>query len=368
LKIKRQVLQQSGAWFDTIDLSKPCHVCLRLRVLKDGCTEVPACKYRKERTVFKKILVPLDGSIAAESVLPHVVTFARTYGARIQLLRILSLGRTSLHPGPVDPLEWNQLKLEAEAYLEKVAERLKNFGFPVEQYVLEGEAGQGIVEFARSHGDDLIVLSRQGKGGLSVWNVNSVVHRVLQRSYRSLLILPARFDYRAKLANLRYQRLLVPLDGSQRAEWSLSLADQLARSQNAQVILAHVVKKEPIDPFTIPRQEDLELAEQLAEQRHQEANQYLGELQSRFSAGYFTVLETSENVSSALHRIAAMKQVDLVLLCAHGYSASSAWPYGSVTASFIQYFNRPVLILQDLPLRNLAAFTSDTGNIEIPKI
>ena len=317
--------------------------------------------------MFKKILVPLDGSTVAESALPHVATFVRIFGARIQLLRVLSQGYTNLHPGPVGPLERNQQKFEAETYLEKVAERLRNSGLPVEQYVLEGEAGQVIVEFARSHGDDLIVLSRHGKGGLSVWNVNSVIHRVLQRSYRSLLILPARFDYRVNLASLRYQRLLVPLDGSQRSEWSLSLADQLARSQNAQVILAHVVKKEPIDRFTIPSQEDLELAAKLAEQRYQEASRYLGELQSRFSSGYHTVLEISENISSTLHRIAATNQADLVLLCAHGYSASSAWPYGSVTASFIQYFNRPVLILQDLPLRNLAASASETENLELPK-
>ena len=316
--------------------------------------------------MFKKILVPLDGSNLAESVLPHVLAIGKLFGARIQLVRVLTHARTGIHPGLVDPLEWNQLRFEAESYLEKISDRIKSAGLSVDRYILEGEPGQGIVEFARSHGDDLIVLSRHGKGGLSAWNVNSVVHRVLQRSYRSLLIVPARFDYPANLTGLRYRRLLVPLDGSQRAEWSLSLADQLAKSQNTQVILAHVVKKESIDPFTVPRVQDLELAEKLVEQRYLEASRYLGELQTRFSADYQTVLETSENISATLHRIAAAHQVDLVLLSAHGFSGSSAWPYGSVTASFIQYFNRPVLILQDLPLRNLAASKIETENLKLP--
>ena len=316
--------------------------------------------------MFKKILVPLDGSTVAESALPHVVAFGKLFGARIQLVRILSRERTSIHPKPVDPLEWNQLKLEADAYLNKVAGRMKSVGLTVERYVLEGEPGQAIVEFARSHGIDLIVLSRHGKGGLSAWNVDSVVHRVLQRSYRSMMILPARYDYRTHLAGLHYHRLLVPLDGSQQAEWSLSLADKLARSQDAQVILAHVVKKEPVDPFTLPRKEDLELAAKQMEQKVQAATRYLGEIQSRFSEEYHTVLETSENISSTLHRIAALNRVDLILLSAHGFSGSSAWPYGSVTASFIQYFNRPVLILQDLPLWSLTA-SAESGKLETPE-
>jgi nucleotide-binding universal stress UspA family protein len=132
------------------------------------------------------------------------------------------------------------------------------------------------------------------------------------------------------------------------------------------VILAHVVKKEPVDPFTLPRKEDLELAAKQMEQKVQAATRYLGEIQSRFSEEYHTVLETSENISSTLHRIAALNRVDLILLSAHGFSGSSAWPYGSVTASFIQYFNRPVLILQDLPLWSLTA-SAESGKLETPE-
>jgi nucleotide-binding universal stress UspA family protein len=51
---------------------------------------------------------------------------------------------------------------------------------------------------------------------------------------------------------------------------------------------------------------------------------------------------------ATLHELVAVEDVDLVVLSAHGYSCKTKWPYGSVTASFIDYGTTPLLVVQDL--------------------
>ena len=51
-----------------------------------------------------------------------------------------------------------------------------------------------------------------------------------------------------------------------------------------------------------------------------------------------------------LHRFVAEEQIDLVLLCAHGFSGQAQWPFGSLAQSFILYGETPLLIVQDMPM------------------
>jgi nucleotide-binding universal stress UspA family protein len=151
------------------------------------------------------------------------------------------------------------------------------------------------------------------------------------------------------LTGLRYRRLLVPLDCSQRAEYVLPLAATLARHHESQLVLAHIVPK-PEMPRRAPlSREDIDLANKVTERNRQEATRYLDQLKSRLSVDARIVLMVSDNVAASLHELVEREEIDLVLLSAHGYSGGAKWPYGSVTVSFIAYGTTPLLILQDLP-------------------
>ena len=186
---------------------------------------------RKEggvRAMFDNILVPLDQSVLAECVLPHAVAIARAFQSQVTLLNVLEGGNRLDGTYGVDPLEWRIRKLEAESYLRSLADRLKETGLPVKSRMLEGEAAEQIIDFAHNSGVNLIILSSHGQSGLTGWNVSSVVQKIVMRARTSIMIVRAYQRKAADLADLRYQRLLVPMDGSRRAEWVWPLATTLA--------------------------------------------------------------------------------------------------------------------------------------------
>jgi len=297
--------------------------------------------------MWDHLLVPLDGSPLAETVLPHAVALAQAFGSRLTLLRAVAGPRDESASRTVDPLTWQMRKAEARAYLEQVLGRVQEAGVEVERTVVEGMAAEQIVAFAHAHGVDGIVLSSHGRSGLSDWNVSSVVQKVILRAFMPVLIVRAYRDMAPDLLGLRYRRLLVPLDGSQRAEYVLPVAARLAGFHACPLLLAQVVNRPEVPRRTPLTQEELDLVEQLTSLNREKGEEYLHDLQARLGADVETRLLISESPAEALHQLVAEVDVDLVLLSAHGYSGTR-WPYGSVALNFIAYGTTPLLIMQDI--------------------
>ena len=298
--------------------------------------------------MLMRILVPLDGSQVAECVLPHTVALARAFKARITLLQVLDYLHPSDRTRSVDPLDWHIHKAEARAYLNEVTARLQEIDLRTENTLLEGPAAERIVEFARSQDVSLILLGSHGRSGLSGWNISSVVQKIILRAHMPTMIVRAYQHLPSDLEGLRYRHVMVPLDGSQRAECVLPLATTLTRSYESKLLFVRVVAKpemphhEPLTP------EESELVSQITERNRLQAVRYLEQLQPRLSADIETRLLVSDDVAVSLHNLVTQEHVDLVLLSAHGYSGSTRWPYGSVALNFIAYGASPLLIVQDL--------------------
>lgn len=303
--------------------------------------------------MFNHVFVPLDGSQLAETVLPHVVAVVLAFDARVTLGQVLDPSNENRERPPVDPLEWQIRKAEAEAYLESVSTRLEKTGLKPGVISLEGQAAETIIEFSEENDVDLIIMSSHGQSGLSGWNVSSVVQKVILRARTSVMIERAYFPFQGELADLRYRRILLPLDGSRRAEAPLPALVALARYHNSELIIAHVVRRPEI-PRRIPlSQDDLELVERIVERNRAEAARYLEEVQARLDVKVETRLIVSDRVTRALEELVELAGVDLVMLSAHGYSGGGKWPYGSTVISFIAYGVTPLFIFQDLPKHHL---------------
>jgi len=300
--------------------------------------------------MFNRLLVPLDRSALAECVLPHVSAIAKAFDASILLLTVLEAGESDEKQPSIDPLDWQIRKAEAEAYLQKIARQMQDAGLRVEAQVLEGKAEERIIEFAENQDINLIVLSSHGRSGLSGWNVSSVVQKIILRAYTSMMIVRAYQPIKSDPIDLKYRRLMVPVDGSQRAETVLPVASSLAAFYEADLFVVHVVRRPEMPRRRTPlTPEDIGLAERLTERNKNEASKYLEEIRSRVPANVQTRLEISNRVNATLHEIAKQEDIDMVLLSAHGYSGESKWPYGSVVISFISYGTTPLLIVQDIP-------------------
>ncbi len=297
--------------------------------------------------MFNHLLVPLDGSSLSESVMPWLAALARALEARVTLLRVLDRPEMGGCLQPVDPLEWQMCKAEAESYLDGWSRRLREAGLQVEHVLREGNPAQRIVEFVNSQGVDLIVASSHGRGGLTGWSAGSVINKVVFWSRVSVMLARAYRPSPANLEDLKIRKVLVPLDCSKRAECVLGPVTKLTRLHDAKILLASVVRR-PETPRSTPlSREDLELCDRITERNREEAEKHLELLQSRLDANVETRLVVGDDVAASLHELASKENVDLVALSAHGYSGKTKWTYGGVTNTFINYGNTPLLIVQD---------------------
>ncbi|HET7874226.1 MAG TPA: universal stress protein [Methylomirabilota bacterium] len=138
---------------------------------------------------FDKVLVPLDGSILAESAIPTAVELAGVKSAALILLRA---AEAHTLPG-ADPTDAQvEVVREAEEYLTAMAERLRAQGVKdVETSVWYGPAETAIIDAARLRKVDLIVMSTHGRSGLGRLILGSVAESVLRGTLTPILLLRA---------------------------------------------------------------------------------------------------------------------------------------------------------------------------------
>jgi len=132
------------------------------------------------------ILVPLDGSPLAAAALPTAVDLAKSFGARLLLLRAAeapAIRRTDPSEAQVEVVR------EAEAYLDTVKRRLETEGVgDVETSVWYGPAASSIAEAAATRGVSLIVMSTHGRAGLGRLVLGSVAESVLRGTRTPILL------------------------------------------------------------------------------------------------------------------------------------------------------------------------------------
>ena len=144
--------------------------------------------------MYRKILVPLDGSEMAEAVLPHVEMLARANGCEVVLLRV------ALNPAyqfaMTDPAMLgvlvSDMQADAEKYLQRVTAQLQERGLTVSAETAEGYTAECILQVAQEKGVDLIAMSTHGRSGVARWLIGSVADRVMRTAkVPVLLVRPA---------------------------------------------------------------------------------------------------------------------------------------------------------------------------------
>ena len=256
-----------------------------------------------------------------------------------------------------DLLNWQINKTKSALYLDKIQARLQKSNVRIRTEVLEGLIAEGIAEYAQNQGMKLIILSSHGRHGLTQRGISSITQKIVLSAQTSLLIVRAH-QYVGHSDELTeapaYRHILVPLDGSQRAENVLPTVTQLANFHKSQIHLVQVVQTPEMARQMPPVREDIELSNRVVERNREEAERYLEQLKSRSyleGIAIQTHLVASDNAAAALHQLVEQEQIDLVVLSAHGYSGNHQWPYGSMVNNFISYGKTSLLIVQDLPSR-----------------
>jgi nucleotide-binding universal stress UspA family protein len=141
----------------------------------------------------KTILVPLDGSELAESVIPHVETLAKQKGdeeLEVVLFRVAETPNIPSYYGPElsgVTMNWGEFmqqevvrrKKSSIEYLEKMEKRLKSKNIKVRSEVVEGKANDEIISYANKHPYSMIVIASHGRSGFSRLVYGSVAASLL---------------------------------------------------------------------------------------------------------------------------------------------------------------------------------------------
>ena len=148
--------------------------------------------------MFRRVLVPLDGSARAEAVLPAVTDLARHYGATLILLQVVRLVLPGVSEFELDAViasqAFEQQLSQARSYLAMVQQRLTEQGVVVETRVSRGGVVEEILRVAGEEKADLIAMASHGHSGLSRVFYGSVAAGVIHRVDRPLLLVRSRTD------------------------------------------------------------------------------------------------------------------------------------------------------------------------------
>jgi len=131
--------------------------------------------------MFKRILVPLDGSENANKVLPVVIAEAQSHKAEVVLLRVIAPLRQSLMTSPNMLAQvLDELELMTKENIEEVAMKIRTEGLEVETIIERGHPAEKIYEIAQTEECDLIIIGSHGETGNPRWRTGNITNKILR--------------------------------------------------------------------------------------------------------------------------------------------------------------------------------------------
>jgi nucleotide-binding universal stress UspA family protein len=182
--------------------------------------------------MFTKILLPLDGSPAAEQAL----FWAKQYGRRDKALVVLLQVLHAEYPLKGRPFRAGAE--EAQQYLQGIERELNFAGVPTKIVLRSESVSRTIVETASRERCDLILMTSRGASKVVRWLIGGVTQQVMRLSPAPVLIVRNAI---AERTHERPRRLLIPQDGSSHARKILPWAGRLARFHKVPLVLLHVL-------------------------------------------------------------------------------------------------------------------------------
>ena len=287
--------------------------------------------------MFDSILVLLDSKSRQSSIAQHAIDFAATTQATVKLAYMMDApeaGGTTF----TDPVAWSLLKAEVNNTLEQLAAQLVSRDVEVSTTVLDNQPIEALSQQIDLSDVGLIIIAKPSG------NISDKLYTLMKTTQIPILYIPEAGTFQSTQS-----KILVPLDGSQRAECTLPLIQYLDTALTSQIVLAHVVQPPSAIYSQGVQNGERDLIVQLIEKGKEKAAQYLNDFAARLQTPTATKVVINSNIATSIHQIIDDEAIDLVVLSAHGESGEPKLPFGSIAHNLISYAAVPVLVVQDLP-------------------
>lgn len=311
-----------------------------------------------------QLLACLDDDSNRDRVASHAVALALALGLPVAFAQVVEGARHA--DTPIDPVEWHLRLGKHREQLDRMIAQQKDLSIPVESVLLTGSSDQELCGWIHEHAGALLVLAtHSGNHQKTRKGLGTTAQKILSDGMASLLLVPPEAKQPAVVP---YQKLLVPLDGSFRAESVLPVALRIAHNCGAEIVLIHVLAQlDTIEAQSFKEDAD-ELCSKLKEQNEQRARSYLEKLRSRFRAQGFIVNEMVINdgdLRDRLRQVALDLGADLIVVSSHGRSGLSDVACGSVTAYLADHAPCPLLIIRpSFQLGQTKQFASNSDDVD----
>jgi nucleotide-binding universal stress UspA family protein len=305
---------------------------------------------------MKTILVPLDGSVLAERVLPYAQLLARMIDARLHLLRIITdaphehvlldnptiraeAGLPPITTNHDSAAAWDALRLFAENNLADPAALLRATGVQVTTEVRVGAPAATIVEVATECHAQIIAMATHGYGGITRWALGSVADAVLHTASAPVLLVRGNAPLPKHAPALK--RIIVPLDGSELARQALPTAIELADFACAEVVVVQAIVPS-IEDYLSAAAPVAELRDNLRAQALHEQDLHKG----RDRPAAVTAVMLVGHAAQAIAEEVDWRRADLIVMATHAYSGLHRWVHGSVADQLLHATTTPLLLVR----------------------
>ncbi|MFC2070417.1 universal stress protein [Chloroflexota bacterium] len=306
--------------------------------------------------MYKKMLIPLDGSELAEVVFPYGKELAGRLSIDVILFMVGSQGLSTFAP-----MQKAYIEHTSETIMNQINEVQKSLKPAPEPVKVRGELATGyaaeeILHFTEENNVDLILIATHGHSGPKRWKIGSVAGKIMGAAKVPVLLVNAEVPEETAAEKWPVKTILVPLDGSEMAESVLPHVKAIGKQPGSKAV--EVVLLRVCEPPTIPSYYGPELSgvpldwgkyvEQEIVRDKERAREYLAELEKRFKDKGVSV--RSEVIQGKpddeIVEYANKNQFSLIVMASHGRSGLSRLVYGSVAVNLLHGVTSPILIIK----------------------
>lgn len=286
--------------------------------------------------MIRRLLIPLDGSDMAESMLYRLRFMLRQSDAAVTLLSVVDSRQQGwlTHAALAASELTSKLVEEAQSYLDGVAHKLREGGNTVSTRVEEGLVADKIIDVANEEHSSAVCMSTHGRSGIDRLMYGSVTEKVVRASDRPVLVVPS-FDRTE------------PSGGVDRREWDFkSIVVALDGSRQAMQIIPHVAEGMRLFGSSVTLL--LVLEHDASPEIEQLVDKHLAGATRLFEkAGVSpkTVVRRGDPATELLD-YAPRYDHDMIMMTTHGRSGFSRWMLGSVAEKVVRRATVPVLVIR----------------------
>lgn len=288
--------------------------------------------------MWKKILVPLDGSDLAELALPYAEELANAFKSEVILLHVS------------EPSESHYQHMH-QLYIEEVAQRMKDRIRNIKPVLITGKSAEKIIGYAEKNDVGLLIMTSHGRSGILSWATGSIASKLLQAATMPVLLVRAAKPKRKVAREVLLNKVLLPLDGSEAGEAAVAYVGEMMSRLESEVTLLGVVSSGQhirsvggLDYISYPPEQ--------MDMFKKEAEEYLDKVYRRLKRRKGTVrvaIEVVEgDVGQEIIKFAEEKGVNLIAVSSHGHSGIEKWVFGSIANKVVQGSKTPVLVAKAL--------------------